>query len=391
MEKTEVAVIGAGLSGLCAALSLARLGRRVVLIDRKDSLTQRVHTTGIFVRRTLEDFHIPEHLLGPEVRHVVLYSPKGRPIALESDRPEFRVGRMGAIYSELLDRCRTLGVETMLGTRMDELWPTPSGGVRLGLSSNGSASMLDARLVIGADGARSRVAAALGLSRNTSCLVGVEDVYRAGPGHGPPAFHCYLSARLAPGYLAWVIDDGHETHVGVGGFARRFNANAALGDFTRRVREHFGLDPDRIIERRGGLIPVGGVLRRIACDRGLLVGDAAGAVSPLTAGGLDPCFRLSAHAAEVADAFLSSNDPRVLDAYDGAKMRTRFISRLWMRRALSLMQRDWLCEIGCAALRVRGGRALAHHVFFGRGSFPDPAQMNNASGIGRAVLQPFEC
>ena len=78
MEETEVAVIGAGLSGLCAALSLARLGRRVTIIDRKCSLDQRVHTTGIFVRRTLEDFHIPEELLGPAVRDVVLYSPAGR-------------------------------------------------------------------------------------------------------------------------------------------------------------------------------------------------------------------------------------------------------------------------------------------------------------------------
>ncbi len=37
------------------------------------------------------------------------------------------------------------------------------------------------------------------------------------------------------------------------------------------------------VERRGGPIPVGGVLRRIGCADGLLVGDAAGAVSPLTA------------------------------------------------------------------------------------------------------------
>jgi hypothetical protein len=48
------------------------------------------------------------------------------------------------------------------------------------------------------------------------------------------------------------------------------------------------------------------VLPRIACARGLLVGDAAGAVSPLTAGGLDPCLRLSALAAAVAVDFLDT-------------------------------------------------------------------------------------
>ena len=53
------------------------------------------------------------------------------------------------------------------------------------------------------------------------------------------------------------------------------------------------------VERHRGPIPVGGVLRRISSGRGLLVGDAAGAVSPLTAGGLDPCVRISEQAAAV--------------------------------------------------------------------------------------------
>ena len=35
--------------------------------------------TGIFVRRTLEDFDIPEDCLGPAVRHVALYSPAAAP------------------------------------------------------------------------------------------------------------------------------------------------------------------------------------------------------------------------------------------------------------------------------------------------------------------------
>ncbi|MCA9283289.1 MAG: NAD(P)/FAD-dependent oxidoreductase, partial [Phycisphaerales bacterium] len=259
MQETEVAVVGAGLSGLCAALSLARLGRRVTIIDRKCTLDQRVHTTGIFVRRTLEDFYIPEELLGPAVSDVVLYSPAGRPMAMRSGYPEFRVGRMGAIYNALAERARRAGVEVMLGTRLDSIERLDAGGSRLQLSTGTQAHALDARIVIGADGARSRVAGELGLSRNRACIVGVEHVYESARRVLPPVFHCYLSARFAPGYLAWVIDDGAEMHVGVGGYARRFNASLALAEFTEMVGERFEIDASRLIEKRGGLIPVGGV------------------------------------------------------------------------------------------------------------------------------------
>jgi flavin-dependent dehydrogenase len=65
MENYDVIVIGAGLAGLQAACLLGQRGRRVLLVDRKPALDKSIHTTGIFVRRTLEDFNLPADCLGP--------------------------------------------------------------------------------------------------------------------------------------------------------------------------------------------------------------------------------------------------------------------------------------------------------------------------------------
>ncbi|HEX6926336.1 MAG TPA: NAD(P)/FAD-dependent oxidoreductase [Longimicrobiaceae bacterium] len=367
----DVVVVGAGLAGLECARRLAERGVRVVLVDRKPRVDHAVHTTGIFVRRTLESFALPEDCLGPAVRRVVLYSPSDRGIELESPHDEYRLGRMAALYRRGLDECLDAGAEWRPATTLADLQPVRGGSVAM-LERAGRRERLHVRFVIGADGAVSRVAPALGLDQNREWLVGVEEVFVGLSTGLRPAFHVWLDPALAPGYIAWVVDDGEEVHVGVGGYASRFQPAEALRRFRERVAPRFGLQGVPAAERRGGRIPVGGVLPRIACPRGLLTGDAAGAVSPLTAGGLDPCLRLSSLAVDVTCNYLDSGDEAALEPYGGAAFRARFRTRLLLRRLLSSIHSPAAAELACAALRLPPCRSVARHVFFGRGSFPDP-------------------
>jgi flavin-dependent dehydrogenase len=130
---------------------------------------------------------------------------------------------------------------------------------------------------------------------------------------------------------------------------------------------------------------VNGVLRRIGCERGLLIGDAAGAVSPLTAGGLDGCLRLTDAAVEAVGIALATGDRGVLAEYSGGPYRARFAVRRAMRRALSRVQSPLAAELLVRVLALPGFRALARHVYFGRGSFPDPVQPPARADSRRAV------
>ncbi|MGY1641062.1 FAD-dependent oxidoreductase [Geodermatophilus sp. SYSU D00703] len=365
----DVLVVGAGLAGLRTATLLAERGHDVLLVDRRPSLAGAIRTTGIFVRKTLDDFPLPPECLGPPIRRVVLYPPGlRRPVALVSERDEYRVGDMAPLYEAAARTAADAGVRIALGTRYEGR----CAGASL-LAGRDGPVRVRARYVVGADGARSRVARDLGLDRNRHLLVGAEEVFAIPEGEEPPTFHCVLDPSLAPGYLAWVVNDGRHAHVGVAGYADRFpeGLRRALDRFGAAAPGLPGVGRPGDVERRGGPIPVGGLLRRIGCADGLLVGDAAGAVSPLTAGGLDPCLRLSEHAAAVLDDALRAG-PDALTRYDGTALRARFRGRLALRRGLAQVRTPAAAAAVFPLLRTPVGQAAARRVLFGDRSFPSP-------------------
>src|SRR5678810_282431 len=186
MENSyDVTIIGAGLAGLQCARLLGRQGVKVLLVDRKNTLEQKIHTTGIFVRRTLVDFDIPDDCLGPAIKHVTLYSPAHRSLELVSQHDEFRVGRMGQLYQRYLQQCLHAGVDWLPQTSyLGHSAANDKLIVRLNSHS------ITTRYLIGADGARSRVAKDLNLELNREFIVGVESVLQGAVLDGPPRLLC---------------------------------------------------------------------------------------------------------------------------------------------------------------------------------------------------------
>ena len=178
MKTFDVVIIGAGLAGLQCAKLLSSRGAKILLVDRKEDLTKGIHTTGIFVRKTFEDFEFPPATLGKPVRQVTLYSPKLKSINLTSDKDEFRVGKMGKLYESFLKDCLENGVEFSNATRYvsAEISEQKTETV-LKLEKNGESFEVKTKVLVGADGANSRVAKDLKLDENREWIVGYEEVF----------------------------------------------------------------------------------------------------------------------------------------------------------------------------------------------------------------------
>ena len=361
----DVIVVGAGFAGLACAHQLALHGLAVCVIDRKQDLGERVHTTGILVQEACDApllAGMPPALLRA-VPHVRLYAPNLRSVRLGADGYRFHTTDTPALMRWLGEHAETCGVELRRGCPFRNAARTPTGWQVEGVGR--------ARVLVGADGARSRVAQRLGLGRVKQFLHGVEYEFDGVALREPDALHCFISKRFAPGYLGWMA----QTPTGVqAGLARRYrpgNIQAPdMAGFLRHVAPMMGLSvtrsPDSI---RAGLIPCGGPVGPMRGDDVVLVGDAAGMVSPLTAGGIHSGLR---HGATIGRMLAGRLAGEPSSGTPGAPPVPGFALKRLLRWAFDHGQFDAPMDLLLTARPLR--RAVEQLYFHRRGSMtPDPA------------------
>lgn len=335
-DGADVVIVGAGFAGLACARSAAAGGLDALVLERKSDPGLGLRTTGILVHEVASAWALPRDLLR-EIHGVRLYAPSLRSLDLDLPGYSFFATDTPALLRWLADEATSAGARLRCGAAFDGEVPS-------------------CRWLVGADGARSRVARRFGLGVNRELLLGAEVEYAGVRGVDEDRLHCFLDSDLARGYLGWVVPGVGVTQVGL---ACRPPAVPRVGAFVERVSRLFDFGRARIVGRRAGPIPVGGPVHPIGRDPVLLIGDAAGLVSPLTAGGIHTALRWGDRAGEaIAEAVLRGG-PDPVGVLESEVPRFRWKGLL--RAAMDLGVPNRLLD---AVLGHRWFRALARTVFF---------------------------
>ncbi len=348
IETYDLAVVGAGFAGLALARRAAERGLKVAVVERKTDPGSQVHTTGILVQEAAQLLAVPDHLvrLVPGVR---LYAPSLRHIDLFSPTYAFYATDTPALLRWLAAKAAHAGARIFYRTPFQRAERVPAG---LRLDPPG----IEATWLVGADGAKSAVAEQFGLGRNRRFLAGLEVELSGVSGLDERFLHTFIDGALAPGYIGWAVPGYGIVQVGI---AAKRAEKPQLVEFLDRIGRVFDTSAAEIVARRSGLIPVGGCVAPLGLDRVMLAGDAAGIVSPLTAGGIYTALRYGARAADVIADHVAGEGPSPVETL--ARDYPKYRAKKWLRAALDLGPPDWLMNalIGTWPLRT-----LARLVYF---------------------------
>jgi flavin-dependent dehydrogenase len=351
----DVVIVGASFAGAACALAAAQRGLHVCVLERKRDPGERLHTTGILVKEAAEAsfLNLLPAAMTRRIEGVRLYSPSLRQLKLSAPGYYFLTTDTPQVMRWLASQLLAHGVDLRLGSAFTGCSHSAAGWNVDGIGTT--------RFLVGADGARSRVARACGLGQVRDFLYGVEYEFPGSRLADPDALHCFISKRYAPGYIGWLTQS--PTGIQAGLALRHDPARARVPDldgFLLRAGVTGGLPrllkPGKV---RAGLIPCGGPVRDLARDGAILTGDAAGIVSPVTAGGIHSAWQHGWATGEAIARHLRDGGPAPEQV--AAAAAPRFRSKRLLRCAFDHLQFDWPFDL---LLHTRVLRWAAEQVYF---------------------------
>ena len=370
----DLVIVGASFAGLSCARTAALRGLSVAVLDKKPEPGARVRTTGILVKEATDDFDVPAHLMR-KIRGVRMYAPNGRALDLSAPGYYFQATDTPELLRWMAAEAQLSGATLKFGTRFEDAAETREGLFIPSLNAT-------ARFLIGADGARSRVAERFHLGRNRRFLAGAEIECEPIPKIDPRFLHCFADSELAPGYIGWIVPGCGVTQIGI---AARRSRKPDLALLVERVRQRFGIKRIHVTARRSGLIPTGGPVTPLGRGRAMLIGDAAGLVSPLTGGGIHTALSFGRRAAQIVSDYLC--DRGVHPALAFAREIPRYRLKRVLRTGMDLAPSNILIN---ASLMTAPVRALAQRIYFHRrGGTPESFE-EWSQAFARGDMRPRE-
>ena len=329
--------MGAGPAGSAAALTAARKGLHVLMVERRAKVGTPVRCAEYIPAPLLGEVSLGRHFIVQSVRGMRTILPGGE--IKETPAPGFTI-RRDNFDQALAHAARDAGAEILLSTRA----LSKNKNEILLKGKNGLSLKVEPGVVIGADGPRSTVGRWIG-SVNKNLIPAVQ--VRVTLVKAMKFTEVYFDKEIYGGY-GWLFPKGKEANVGLGmkqGKRKYEPITHVLKRFVSRLTEA-GKIKGESLGNVAGWIPAEPV-RKVTCQNVLLVGDAAGQTHPITGSGVFQAVICGRMAGNWAARAVEAGNSGLLSGYE-KEWRDLFgeaQERAFKRRQLLEQEWDRLEEI----------------------------------------------
>lgn len=373
-RDTDVLIVGGGPAGASAAISLRQNSMfDVTLIDKAEFPRDKACGDGLSpgivelvrelgVKNLFDDLPICDSytIIGPDSTAASgsinenAPSKSSRIAQAKNQTVDITGGYVmprRVFDAALLSRAEECGVKILPQHSFKSLQQSNGGITVTAKTPDEKQLTIRSRILIGADGANSRVRSALDLPTSTKKQTGI--AMRAYAEFAPHSQHdinrlwFVFHRSLLPAY-AWLFPfvDGDSTdadgapkpqemaNIGVGCLAADQETSRAwflerLEDFIDQLKE-YGIHFSKISDEKTYLLPHGGKIPRLAHDRIALIGDAASMINPLSGEGIYYAMtagHMLAQAFFAENTYSARNEKAALRKWEDA-VRKRFSKHL---------------------------------------------------------------
>jgi digeranylgeranylglycerophospholipid reductase len=274
----DVAVIGAGPVGNRIACRITEFGYRVVVVERKEDLSEPVCCTGIVSSEYVKDFSIPEMIIYREANSATVYSPSGKKLHVKRNNPQAYIIDRVALNVFLSEQAMRQGAEYILGSHVSGITKKTDRMV-IETGHERSKNMLESRVVVIASGFGSTLPEQAGCKPVGDFAMGVQAEVET---NGVEEVEVFTGQCIAPGFFAWLVPT--VSGRGLAGLIARNRTGYYMENFLTMLAEQGKIIAGSYEKRFTGLAL--NMLTRTSSERALVVGSAAGQVKPATGGGV---------------------------------------------------------------------------------------------------------
>ncbi|HHB77529.1 MAG TPA: NAD(P)/FAD-dependent oxidoreductase [Desulfobulbus sp.] len=273
-DFVENIIIGAGPGGLACGAHLARNGRRVLILERKDSIGPKVCAGGITWSGLLR--HVPESLLERSFCDQYVHTNLQH-IRVHEQDPIIATINRETLGKWMAKTAEQAGAAILTGTRAHTITPEHI----IVSTAKGKERALAYTNLIGADGSTSIVRKFLEIPVHN---LGIGINYMVSGHCSKMEWH--LNTRLFGSGYGWIFP--HKDVISIGAFCDRDNLSAA--DLKQRLLQWAGRQGYDLSGKAAKAALVNSDFQGCFFNNTYLVGDAAGLASGLTGEGIYPAI-----------------------------------------------------------------------------------------------------